>query len=437
MRRLLPALVAAGVFAAPAAADADAGASADAAATGQKSPYVVVLKDDVAQPDAATDESGRRAGFIARLRYAAAIKGFAADLTPAQVAFVSALPFVDFVQPDVTMAAAGQMAAPASGETVTPGVRRIGAATATSVRASGGAPVAVLDTGVDLANSDLDARQGTNCIKPGTPAADDNGHGTHVAGIIGARNGGTGVVGVAPATPVYSVKILGANGSGTLSQFLCGIDWVTANAASLGIKVANMSIGGTGATDAACGATNKDAEHKAICRSVAGGVTYVVAAGNSKTDFARTVPAAYPEVLTVTGMSDGDGLPGAKLNPTCVSGEADDRYGSYSNYASGTAALAHTIAAPGTCIVSTGKGGGTATYVGTSQAAPHVAGAVSLCVGAPGAPGPCAGLAPAAVIQKVRGDAVAAATTVTGYVGDLLRPFGSRGYGPLVSAAGY
>ena len=82
MRRLLPALVAAGVFAAPAAADADAGASADAAATGQKSPYVVVLKDDVAQPDAATDESGRRAGFIARLRYAAAIKGFAADLTP-------------------------------------------------------------------------------------------------------------------------------------------------------------------------------------------------------------------------------------------------------------------------------------------------------------------------------------------------------------------
>ena len=85
----------------------------------------------------------------------------------------------------------------------------------------------------------------------------------------------------------------------------------------------------------------------------------------------------------------------------------------------------------------TGKGGGTATYVGTSQAAPHVAGAVSLCVGAPGAPGPCAGLAPAAVIQKVRADAVAAATTVTGYVGDLLRPFGSRGYGPLVSAAGY
>ena len=57
-----------------------------------KDSYVVVLKDDVAQPDAATDESGRRAGFVARLRYAAAIKGFAADLTPAQVAFVTSPP---------------------------------------------------------------------------------------------------------------------------------------------------------------------------------------------------------------------------------------------------------------------------------------------------------------------------------------------------------
>ena len=439
MRRLVPALVAAGLLVTPAAAQADASGadSTDALTAGQKSPYVVVLKDSIGSTDATTDDVGRRGGFIARLRYAAAIKGFAADLTPAQVAFISALPVVDFVQPDVTMAAAGQMTAPASGETVTPGVRRIGAATATSVRASGGAPVAVLDSGIDLANPDLDARQGTNCIKPGTPAADDNGHGTHVAGIIGARNGGTGVVGVAPATPVYSVKILGSNGTGTLSQFLCGIDWVTANAASLGIKVANMSIGGAGSTDTSCGAANKDAEHKAICRSVAAGVTFVVAAGNSKTDFARTVPAAYPEVLTVTAMSDGDGLPGAKLNPACVSGEADDRYGSYSNYASGSAAVAHTIAAPGTCIVSTGKGGGTATYVGTSQAAPHVAGAVALCVGSAGAPGPCAGLAPAAIMQRVRNDAMAAATTVNGFVGDLLRPFSARGYGPLVNAAAY
>jgi subtilisin len=424
MRRLVFGLVAAGLLAAPAAA----------AAAPAKRPYVVVLRDSVHAPNATTDDLARRGGFLARLRYAAAVKGFSAELTPGQVKVLENRPAVEFVQPDVPIAAAaGQQVAPAAGEAITPGVRRIGAATATTVNAAGGAAIAVLDSGIDLANADLNAHSGTNCIKPGTPANDDNGHGTHVAGIIGARNGGTGVVGVAPGTPMYAVKILNARGTGTLSQFLCGIDWVTANAAALGIRVVNMSVGGSGANDNACGSKNRDAEHKAICRSVQAGVTYVVAAGNNKADFAKTIPAAYPEVLTVTGMSDGDGVPGGLLAPKCVTGEVDDRYGSYSNYAVGSAALAHTIAAPGTCVVSTGVGGGTTTYVGTSQAAPHVAGAVSLCVGRPEAPGPCAGLTPSAVIKRVRSDAVAVATTANGFVGDLLRPSGTRGFGPLVS----
>src|SRR3954447_19510874 len=110
-------------------------------------------------------------------------------------------------------------------------------------------------------------------------------------------------------------------------------------------------------------------------------------------------------------MSDSDGLPGARGKaPSCKSGEADDRYATYSNYAVGAAAAAHTIAAPGTCVVSTGLGGGTATYYGNSQGAPHVAGAVALCGGTAAQPGPCAGLAPAAVIARVRADAAAAAT---------------------------
>ena len=92
------------------------------------------------------------------------------------------------------------------------------------------AAVAVIDTGIDLANPELDAVSGINCVKPGTAAQDDNGHGTNVAGIIAARNTGSGVVGVAPGTRVYAVKVLNNRAVGTLSQFLCGINWVAANA---------------------------------------------------------------------------------------------------------------------------------------------------------------------------------------------------------------
>ena len=213
---------------------------------------------------------------------------------------------------------------------------------------------------------------------------------------------------------------------------------MTANAATLGIKVANMSVSGTGSDDGNCGNTNRDSWHKALCASTAAGVTWVVSAGNAGADFARTIPAAYPEVLTVTAMSDTDGIPGgAGAAPSCKKGEADDRYAAYSNYAVAPAAAAHTIAAPGTCVVSTKLGGGLSTYYGTSQAAPHAAGAVALCLGTAAGPGPCAGLPPAGVIQRIRADAGAIATLATGFNGDPLRPLAGRVYGPLLSAAAY
>src|SRR3954447_21108749 len=406
------------------------GASAQAHAAPR--PYVVVLEDGVAAAGAATKDMEKAGRFSARFRYDSALKGFAADLTDGQLAKVEADPAVDFVEPDAVVTAAGTQEL-AAGDTAPAGIRRVGAATATTVHAASTTGVAVLDSGADLANPDLNVAGGTNCVKPGTPASDDNGHGTNVAGIIAARNDGTGVAGVAPGTRLYAVKVLGRTGTGTLSQFLCGINWVTANAAALGIGVANMSITGSGADDGNCGNTRGDSEHKAICSSVAAGVTYVVSAGNAKTDFARSVPAAYPEVLTVTAMSDTDGLPGAAGGaPRCVKGEADDRYGSYSNYAVGAGAAAHTIAAPGTCVVSDKPGGGTATYTGTSQAAPHVAGAVALCQGGDGVAGPCAGLTPAATIERVRADAAAAATMMNGFAGDPLRPLSGRQYGNLV-----
>ncbi len=263
----------------------------------------------------------------------------------------------------------------------------------------------MLDSGLDLANADLVARAGINCVKPGTAPQDDSGHGTNVGGIIGARNSGAGVTGVAPGTPLYAVKVLAKSGTGTLSQILCGINWVTANAAALGIRVANMSITGTGADDGACGNANGDSWHKALCASVAAGITWVVSAGNAGAGFEKTIPAAYPEVLTVTAMSDTDGLPGAKGKaPACKKGEADDRSAAFSNYAATAAAAAHAIAAPGTCVVSAKLGGGTSTYYGTSQAAPHAAGAAAACIGTRrGARAVRRALPPAGVIARLRG----------------------------------
>jgi len=399
------------------------------AAVAEADPYVVTL-----EPDANVDAVVRDARLPApKLRFESALNGFSVDLNRTQVDRLVGDPAVVAVEPDAEIQAHG-MEALAQGESVAAGIRRAGAATLTLAHQSAGVGVAVLDTGVDLANPDLDAVTGTNCVKPGTPAQDDNGHGTNVAGIIAARNDGKGVVGVAPGTRVYAVKVLNNRATGTLSQFLCGIDWVKANAAALNLRVANMSIGGMGADDGSCGAVNKDAEHKAICAATAAGVTFVVSAGNNGTDFKSTVPAAYREVLTATAITDTDGLPGAIGPASCTRKELDDRVGTYSSYAVSAASAAHVIAAPGTCVVSTGLGGKTSTYTGTSQAAPHVAGAVALCFGSGGLPGPCDGLAPADVIARVRADALAGAA---GFLGDPLRPLTGKVFGPLVSASLY
>ena len=383
-------------------------------------PYVVVLRDaDRPVADRIAELEGRL-GFTAKLRYADALQGFSASLSGSQRDKLVADPLVESVQADATFTAAGASVPVAAGETVPPGVRRVGGVAAALAHGAASAPVAVLDTGVDLANADLDVVAGTNCITPGALPKDDNGHGTHVAGVLAARNTGAGVVGVAPGTRVIAVKVLNAKKTGTLSQLLCGINWVAANASSLGIRVANMSVTGSGSNDNNCGRTNNDAQHKAICAATAAGVTFVVAAGNNGKSLAGFIPAAYPEVLTATAMTDTDGAPGALgAAPKCKSGEKDDVAGTYSNYAVAAADAAHVLAAPGTCVVSDKPGGGTATYFGTSQAAPHIAGAAALCFD-----GPCAGLAPADVIARLRADAA---------VGSFTAPTG-RTFGPLLRA---
>lgn len=200
----------------------------------------------------------------------------------------------------------------------------------------------------------------------------------------------------------------------------------------------------TDADDDNCGRTKKDVIHLAICNSVAAGVTHVVAAGNAGADLKNEYPAAYQEVLTVSAMADFDGKPGGSGVP-CRSepGSADDAVASFSNFATLAADRAHTLAAPGVCVVSTvdvdfflhtDYGINT----GTSLAAPNVAGTVALCIAA----GPCAGLSPGQIVQKIATDAakfnLAAKNSGYGYQGDPLRPDPSgKYYGYLIHAGLY
>jgi subtilisin len=410
-----------------------------AAASAQRatSPYIVVYKSTGSERVPASrvfTETGAREhalSFTATHDYKSALRGFAAGLTDQDVQQLRRDPEVADIVPDLKLHALG-LVPRATGETLPAGLARLGAGNTTATHEASTAAVAVLDTGIDLSHPDLNVYGAINCVTAG-PADDDNGHGTLVAGVIGARNNGSGILGVTPDTRLYSVKVLDSNGVGLLSDVLCGIDWVTANASSLDIRVANLSLGGSGPL----GNCESEPLHLAICDSTKAGVLYTVAAGNDARDFRafQETPAAYPEVLTVTAMSDSDGAPGgfgAAQSCATGQGEIDELFASFSNFATTPADAAHTIAGPGVCIRSTAPGGYSSDS-GTSIASPHVAGVAALCLGENGVAGPCAGLAPAQIIQKLRDDAGAHATTANGFLGDPLHSFGPF-YGNLVSA---
>ncbi len=223
--------------------------------------------------------------------------------------------------------------------------------------------VAVLDTGI-APHPDLTVAGGKACTSQGTGDAD--GHGTHVAGTIGARDNDIGVVGVAPGARLYAVKVLNDNGVGSYASLICGLDWVVANADT--IDVVNMSLGGD-APETTCA---NDALHRAVCNVVLAGIPVIVAAGNERDDAANHFPANYDEVITVSALTDFNGEPGGGAAATCAS-DRDDSFANYSNYGPEV-----DIMAPGTCIRSTLPGGVYGVFSGTSMATPHVTGAVAL-----------------------------------------------------------
>ncbi|MEY4226030.1 MAG: hypothetical protein RL190_787, partial [Actinomycetota bacterium] len=255
--------------------------------------------------------------------------------------------------------------------------------------------VAVIDTGI-AKHSELNVQGGWNCLSgPVRSWGDANGHGTHVAGTIAARANDAGVIGVAPGAPLYAVRVLDRTGSGTWSSVICGLEWAVRNANS--VKVVNLSLSGGGTDGGDCGSANGDALHRAVCSAVAAGITVVVAAGNTGTDIAGSVPAAYDEAITVSALADYDGAAGGTGSPTCGGYGGDDTFAGFSNFARTEADRAHMLAAPGACIRSTWLKGGYQTLSGTSMASPHVAGAAAVLLAA------TPGLSPAAVRDALRG----------------------------------
>jgi subtilisin len=377
--------------------------------------YIVVLKDR-ANARAVAAEHARTVHADVLHVYRYALNGDAARLSERALARVRADSRVLFVSADRTVHAVAQ--------TLPTGINRIEGDTSSTASGNGSGSVnvavAVIDTGIDLSHPDLKVAGGKNC-STGRSYNDGNGHGTHVAGTIAAKDDGNGVVGMAPGASLYAVRVLNNNGSGSWSSVVCGIDWVTANRVATGIKVANMSLGGSG-SDGAC---SSDALHRAICSSVGAGVTYVVAAGNSGADLKGFVPAAYDQVLAVTAVADFNGRPGGGAAATCRA-DVDDTAADFSNYATLASDQSHTVAAPGVCILSTWKGGGSNTISGTSMASPHVTGTAALCIST----GACSGT-PAQIMQKLRGDA-AAHRSGYGFTG-----VSGRYYGDLVYAGGY
>lgn len=225
------------------------------------------------------------------------------------------------------------------------GVKRVNAHKAWFFSTGKGVNVGVVDTGIDYTHPDLSPlyKGGYNAIDASKPPLDDQGHGTHVAGIIAAVKDGKGVVGVAPEVNLYSIKVLDSNGSGKFSWIVAGIEWAVKN----GIKVINMSLGSRYPSDAIKAAV--EAAYKA-------GLIIVCAAGND--GGAVNYPAAYPQSIAVSAS------------------DINDKIASFSSRGSQIAFIA-----PGVNIYSTYKGGGYKTLSGTSMASPHVAGLAALVVG--------------------------------------------------------
>ena len=400
--------------------------------------YIVVLEDDVENPSSVAGDLSGDLDLQTNNVYDDTIEGFAAEVPNAELPELRDDPRVEAVVQDRVIEATRQV--------VPAGIKRIDAPQSSAKAGNGkgkvNADIAILDSGIDKDHPDLNIAGGYNCQSQKRRAWNDgDGHGTHVSGTAAAKDNRAGVVGVAPGARLWGIKVLDNRGSGSFSEIICGIDWVTGKNtdgdASNDIEVANMSLGATvpGSDDTGCGWVGDSAAdllNRAVCRSVTAGTFYAVAAGNSSINFANDVPASFDQVLTTTAMADFDGRPGSDSSSVC-GGEMDDRFASFSNYATAeTPDADHTIAAPGVCVRSTWNNGKYRSISGTSMASPHVAGTAALCI----VSGDCPTSNPEGTMDKLRNDAAAQPDSY-GFIGDPDTGGVANYYGYLEYAGGY
>jgi subtilisin family serine protease len=219
--------------------------------------------------------------------------------------------------------------------------------------------VAIIDSGIDNTHPDLNVVFSQGFGQP--DGTDQNGHGTHVAGIVGAR--GIVVTGVFPNVPLWSLRVADSAGKIAVSDSIAAIDFVAQNAQQIG--VANMSYGGTFV----------QAEADAVDACSGAGVVMCAAAGNSSADAATLSPAAAPTAICVAALADSDGLAGGK-GPACSTGDADDTFAkSFSCFGNVVAVIAPGVDIYSTIPVSMGSYG---LKTGTSMSTPHTSGMSAL-----------------------------------------------------------
>jgi subtilisin family serine protease len=302
--------------------------------------YIVVLNSSA---DTAAVANSVRSLNGARIHhtYERGVKGLAVEISDADAQALARDSRVQFVEEDATVSVAStpwgldridQRSLPLNDSYVTTGT-------------GAGVTVYVVDTGIFAEHSDFGGRvvSGFNAIADNGGTADCNGHGTHVAGIIGGSN-----FGVAKSATLVPVRVMDCDGSGTISTLLAGLDWILQDhALATGPAVVNLSLGGDASSAL-------DTEVNSL---ISAGMTTVVAAGNSNADACAMSPARVPGALTVGAST-----------------ETDER-AAFSNYGSCV-----DLFAPGTSIVSDWYSSPTATAIssGTSEAAPFVAGVAAL-----------------------------------------------------------